>query len=132
MDIEGTIQYIINQQAEFVANMHSLEQAQRVQGERIDKLYEIVMHHEDAHVVTYGMIDKLAARLGDVVERQGWLFEGHRLLTESQQRLTESQQRLTEAQTRTDAKVDKLADKIDRFIDEVRKNATGRNGGAEN
>ena len=124
-DIDGTIQYIINQQAEFVANMHSLEQAQRLQGERIDKLYEIVMHHEDAHVVTYGMIDKLAARLEGFVERQGWFFDSHKLLLESQQRLSE-------AQIRTETKVDKLADKIDRFIDEVRKNVTGRNGGAEN
>lgn len=121
MDIESTMQFIVNQQAQFVADIHLLQESQREFGvkvdklsERVDKLHEIVKHHEDAHIVANAMVSKLADHLEDFVKRQGWLFDGHKLLLE--------------AQLRTEAKVEKLADKMDHFIDEVRKNITGGNG----
>lgn len=124
MDIESTIQFIVNQQAQFVADIHSLQQSQRALADSVDKLHVIVTHHEDAHVVTYGMIEKLAGRVEDWVERQGWLFEG--------------QKNLLQAQVRTDANVAELtkivgglANKMDHFIDEVRKAITGWNGGKQ-
>ena len=111
MDIEGTIQFIINQQAQFVADIHSLQ----VRGDKltadVEKLHDIVKHHEDTHVVTYGMISKLTDVVTDHVERQTWLFDGHK---------------------RTEEKLDRLITKMDGFIDEVRRGLTGRNGGAEN
>ena len=117
MDMEGTIQFIVNQQAQFVADIHTLQESQRQLGVRVDnltadveKLREVVMHHEDAHIVTYGMIEKLTGVVTDHVERQSWLFD---------------------AQRRTEEKLDRLISKIDSFIDEVRRGMTGRNGGAE-
>ena len=121
MDMESTMQFIVNQQAQFVADIHLLQESQREFGvkvdklsERVDKLHEIVKHHEDAHIVTNSMVSKLADHLENFVERQGWLFDGHKLLLE--------------AQLRTEAKVEKLADKMDHFIDAVRKNVSGGNG----
>lgn len=125
MDIEGTIQFIINQQAQFVADIHTLQESQRQLGVRVDKLtadveklHEIVMHHEellqhheDGHIVTYGMIEKLTGVVTGHVEHQTWLFD---------------------AQRRTEEKLDRLIDKMDGFIDEVRRGLTGRNGGAAN
>lgn len=112
--MEGTIQFISNQQAQFVADIHSLQQSQREIGIRVDKLAatvdklsEAVMHHEDAHIVTAGMISKLTGTLTDYVERQGWLFDAHK---------------------RTETKLDKLIDKMDGFIDEMRRNFKSRNG----
>ncbi|MGH9431485.1 MAG: hypothetical protein ACRD3T_08065 [Terriglobia bacterium] len=128
MNIEGTIQFIINQQAQFVADIHSFQEGLRGLQENVrlvqeshrqletqvgklttstDKLYEIVSHHEDAHVVTSGMISKLASALIDYVDRQGWLFDAHQ---------------------RAEAKLDKFIDKMDGFIDEMRRNFQGRNG----
>lgn len=128
MDLESTMQFIVNQQAQFVADIHQLQESQRELGIKVDKLHEnvfklheIVKHHEDAHVVTNAMVSKLADHLEDFVERQGWLFDGHK-------QLLEAQQALFDAQLRTEAKVEKLADKMDHFIDEVRKNVSGGNG----
>ena len=122
MEIEGTIQFIVNQQAQFVADIHSLQQSQRelqegqreIQkgqkqlGETVAKLTEVVRNHEDAHVVTAGMISKLTNTLTDYVERQGWLFD---------------------AQKRTETTLGKFIDKMDGFIDEMRRNQEDRNGG---
>lgn len=135
MDLESTMQFIVNQQAQFVADIHLLQESQREFGvkvdklsERVDKLHDIVKHHEDAHIVTNAMVSKLADHLEDFVERQGWLFDGHK-------QLLEAQQALFDAQLRTEAKVEKLADaqlatesKLKSFIDEVRKNIYGGNG----
>ncbi|HEV2233653.1 MAG TPA: hypothetical protein VGV68_09660 [Terriglobia bacterium] len=121
MDLENTMQFIVNQQAQFVANIHLLQESQRDLGvkvdklsERVDKLHEIVKHHDDAHIVANAIVSKLADHLEDFVERQGWFFDGHK--------------QLLEAQVRTETNVEKLADKIDHFIDEVRKNISGGNG----
>lgn len=121
MDLENTMQFIVNQQAQFVANIHLLQESQRDLGvkvdklsERVDKLHEIVKHHDDAHIVRNAIVSKLADHLEDFVERQGWLFDGHK--------------QLLEAQVRRETNVEKLADKIDHFIDEVRKNISGGNG----
>ncbi len=142
MDIENTMQFIVNQQAQFVADIHQLresqrelQESQRELGIKVDKLHgnvlklhedvfklhEIVKHHNDAHIVTNAMVDRLAGHLEDFVERQGWFFDGHKLLLEAQQALFE-------AQLRTEATVEKLADKMEHFIDEVRRNVTGGNG----
>jgi hypothetical protein len=117
MDIEGTIQFIVNQQAQFVADIHTLQLRMDQLTTDVEKLHnvvkrheELLQHHEDAHVVTYGMISKLTGVVTDHVERQSWLFDAHR---------------------RTEEKLDRLIDKLDGFIDEVRRGLTGRNGGAE-
>ena len=135
MDIDNTMQFIVNQQAQFVADIHLLQDSQRELGvkvdkisERVDKLHEIVKHHDDAHIVANAIVSKLADHLEDFVERQGWLFVGHK-------QLLEAQQALFDAQLRTESKVEKLADaqldtesKLKSFIDEVRKNISGGNG----
>lgn len=128
MDLESTMQFIVNQQAQFVADIHQLQESQRELGIKVDKLHDIVKHHEDAHIVTNAMVSKLADHLEDFVERQGWLFDGHK-------QLLKAQQALFDAQLRTEAKVDMLADaqlatesKLKSFIDEVRKNVSGGNG----
>ena len=135
MDIEGTIQFIHNQQAQNVADIHQLQVSQKESSAKFDKLsekidklhedvgtlHEIVKKHEDYHIVTGEMMAKLASWQEDYPERQDWLFEGHK--------------KLIDLQFRTDAKVDKLVgaqlateSKLKSFIDEVRKNVPGGNG----
>ena len=70
MDIEGNIQFIINQEAQFVADIHSLQESQRQLGIKVDKLtldvdklHEIVKQHEDSHIVTAGMVSKLGSMM---------------------------------------------------------------------
>ncbi len=82
--------------------------------ERLNKLVDVVKNHEEGFLVVGAMHDRLAARLDDFVERQGWLFEGQR--------------NLLEAQGPTEATVARLADILERFIDEVRRHVTGKDG----
>src|SRR5437879_203260 len=117
MDIESTMQFIVNQQAQFVADIHQLQESQRELGLKVDKLsqnvdklhgdvfklHEVVKEHGEYHIVTNAMVSKLGDHLEDFVERQGWLFDGHK-------QLLEAQQALFEVQLRTEAKVEKLAD----------------------
>lgn len=76
-------------------------------GARVDKLAAsveklnavVTQHHEDAYIVTAGMISKLTNTLTDYSERQGWLFDAHK---------------------QSETKLGKLIDKMDGFIDEMR------------
>jgi hypothetical protein len=121
MDIEKNIEFILSQQAEFVADIHllqegqrALQESQRATDERLNKLIDVVKNHGEGFLVVGAMYDRLAARLDDFVDRQGWLFEG--------------QKSLLEAQARTEATVGRLADVLERFIDEVRRHVTGKDG----
>jgi len=60
VDLEGTIQFIINQQAQFVADIHSLQESQRVQGIRIDKIAEQMERQQ-------GTVEELAGTVGELV-----------------------------------------------------------------
>jgi len=121
MNIGETTQFIVNQQAQNVADIHSLQELQRELGLKIDKLHETVKQHEDHHIVTGEMVAKLATWQEDDSERIDWLFESHKKLVEKQDWLMEGHRKLVEAHLRTESK-------LERFIDEVRKNVTGGNG----
>ncbi len=121
MDIDGTLQFIINQQAQFVADIHSLQQTQRELAVQLDglvakveklsegfeKMSAVVIHQEDAHIVTAGMISRLTSALTDYAERQGWLFE---------------------AQKRSETKLATLIDKTRGFVEEMRRRIESGSG----
>lgn len=121
MDIDGTLQFIINQQAQFVADIHSLQQTQRELAVQLDdlaakveklsegfeKMSDVVIHQEDAHIVTAGMISRLTSTLTDYAERQGWLFE---------------------AQNRSETKLATLIDKTRGFVEEMRRRIESGSG----
>ncbi len=116
MDIEGTIQFIIGQQGQFVADIHLLQQSQSTiaaqverLADKVDKLADVVKNHDDGFYVQSATINRLEDHLEDYIERQGWLFEGHKQLTEKLDRLADSQQR-------TDATVGKLVAAVEDFI----------------
>lgn len=142
MNIEETIQFIVTQQAQNTADIHSLHgdilslhESQREQSEkidevmeRVDKLHDLVMKHQDYHIVTGEILARFSNWQEDHAERQDWLFDGFKKMAERQEWLEEGFKKLVEVQMRTESKVDKLAVKIDKFIDQVRKSATSGNG----
>ncbi|HLY60108.1 MAG TPA: hypothetical protein VKV95_05035 [Terriglobia bacterium] len=106
----------------------SYKKARENRGSKIDKLHVVVKRHDEAHIGTNAIVTKLADHLEDFVERQSWLFDGHK-------HLLEAQQALFYAQVRTEPKVEKLAQaqldtesKLKSFIDKVRQNVSGGNG----
>jgi len=119
MNTEELIQFIVNQQAQNVADIHSLQEFQRELGQKIDKLHETVKQHEDHHIVTGEMVARLASWQEDDSERIDWLFESHKKLIEKQDWLDNGFKKLVEFQLRTDAKVDKLADTVDKLATKV-------------
>ncbi|HXR34563.1 MAG TPA: hypothetical protein VN754_01365 [Candidatus Binataceae bacterium] len=128
MDLEGTMQFIVNQQAQFVADMHLLQESQRELGikvdkigEKVDRLHEIVNKHDDYHIVTAKMMEKLSNWQEDYSERHDWLAEGYKKLIDLQFRTDAKLEKLIEAQAETESK-------LKSFIDEVRRNVSGGNG----
>lgn len=110
-DIQAKMEFIVEQQAQFAANIQAHD-------ERLTRLENIVTRMAEASL---GGIEGLNSKLSVLIDAQIKLGEGHRELQAAQKRTEESLERLAESQAHTDKKLDAL-------IDIVREDRERRNG----
>lgn len=142
MDIDGTIQFIINQQAQFVADIHLLQQSQRELGIRVDNLtghmekltgtVEKLTGTVEELTGTVGTLAAMVAKVQTVlIDHKDAFIVTEGMISKVASTLTDHVERqgwLFDAHQRTEAKLDTFVGKMDGFIDEMRRNFEGRNG----
>lgn len=112
-DLDKKIEFIIDQQAQFTADIQVLREVQAVQAADSRLL-------KDAVMTIVGLVGKLAEAQERTEAR----------LIESQTRTETRFAELAEAQTRTDEKVAKVAESLNIFINVVERHISG-NGNKE-
>jgi hypothetical protein len=99
-DIQAKIEFIIDQQAQFAANIQAHD-------ERFTRLENIVTRMAEASL---GGIETLNAKLSLLIDTQIKLEDGHKELQEAQKRTEGALERLAESQAHTDKRLDALID----------------------
>jgi DNA repair exonuclease SbcCD ATPase subunit len=121
-EFEKRMEFIVEQQAQFTADIQQLKEAQAETNQLVNRLAAVTLEgFKDVNAKIDALVDS-HIRLSDAQDR---LSESQTRLSESQARtdeairkLSESQDRLFESQDRTDGALKKLIDLVDRHISE--------------
>ncbi len=115
-DINSKIEFILNQQAQFAADITKL-------GTNLSQLTGFVVQIANAQQKTNEILANVAARIADLTERQAELTERQAELAERQAELAERQAELAERQAElaeqqgaTDERLNLLINAVERHI----------------
>ena len=121
-EFERKMEFIVNQQAQFSADMLRLEAAQT-------ELREAQARTNDVVARTNEVVSRLAAAtlegFKDTSAKINVLIDSHIRLQESDERLKESQERLSEAQTRTEESLKNLIATVESYLREKNGGTSG-------
>ncbi len=104
---QRTMDFILQQQARFAANMQKLEEADTRAGQRIERLERVVKL-----AIRAGVRERkdTRAKLDALIDSHIKLADSHVKLTDAQAKLADAQVRLADSQTHTDRRLDALID----------------------